>query len=69
MLLAVVCRITKFRYDKLIGLLLDVALTCEAERRARTDITDHVTGQSTNWMIAKYPFDVMIATNKVGRCV
>ena len=40
----------------------------EQREEQRTDITDHVTGQSTNWKRAKYPFDVMIGNYEVGRC-
>ena len=39
----------------------------EQREEQRTDITDHVTGQSTNWKRVKYPFDVMIGNYEVGR--
>ena len=39
----------------------------EQREEQRTDITGHVTGQSTNWKIAKYPFDIMVANYEVSR--
>ena len=44
-------------------------LVGEQREEQRTDIADHVTGQSTNWKRAKYPFDIMLVNYEVSRCV